>query len=91
MNEREILEIAKAVGQAEIVPGYKLFTREYLKAGRIIDLDHSHRVEIAKDGIFHNPFIFVAVSEIPNGDPDIAECNNEKNALIVIRNILEEA
>jgi hypothetical protein len=37
-NAREILEIAKAAGQANIVPGYKLFIREYFRKGQIVDL-----------------------------------------------------
>jgi hypothetical protein len=44
MNERGILEIAKATGRTDIVPGYKLFTREYLRKGRIVDLDSTHLV-----------------------------------------------
>jgi hypothetical protein len=89
MNERGILEIAKATGQADIVPGYKVFAGEYFTKGRIVDLDSSHRVEIAKDGIFHSPFIFVAAGEISGGEPDIAECESEEKALIAIRTILE--
>jgi hypothetical protein len=90
MNERGILEIAKATGQADIVPGYKLFTREYLRKGRIVDLDSTHRVEIAKDGIFHAPFVFVAASEISGGEPDIAGCENEEMVLVVVRAILSK-
>jgi hypothetical protein len=88
MDTRGILEIAKAVGQTDIVPGYKLFTREYFKAGRIVDLDSTHRAEIAKDDIFHSPFIFIAAAEISGGEPDIAECENEEKALVAIRTIL---
>jgi hypothetical protein len=91
MNERGILEIAKATGQAGIIPGYKLFTRDYFTKGRIVDLDAAHWVEIAKDGILHDPFVFVAAGEISGGEPDIAECENEEKALIVIRAILNEA
>jgi hypothetical protein len=90
MNERGILEIAKATGLADVAPGYKLFTGEYFRKGRIVDLDSTHRVEIAKDGIFHDPFVFVAASEISGGEPDIAGCENEEKALIVIRAILSE-
>jgi hypothetical protein len=36
MNEIEILGAAKAVGQADIAPGYKLFTGAYLGRGRIL-------------------------------------------------------
>jgi hypothetical protein len=68
MRERGILEIAKATGQADVAPGYKLFTREYFTKGRIVDLDSTHRVEIARDGIFHDPFIFVAASEVSGGE-----------------------
>jgi hypothetical protein len=85
---RGILEIAKAAGQADIMPGYKLFTREYFTKGRIVDLDSAHRIEIAKDGIFHDPFIFVAAGELSGGDPDIAGCRNEEKALVAIRAIL---
>jgi hypothetical protein len=91
MNARGILEIAKATGQADIAPGYKLFTGGYFMKGRIVDLDSTHRVEIAKGGIFHSPFIFVAAAEISGGQPDIAECKNEKKALVAIRAILNEA
>jgi hypothetical protein len=89
MNEIEILKAAKATGQADIAPGYKLFTGAYLGRGRIVDLDSTHRVEITKDDIFHNPFIFVAASEVSGGEPDIGECENEEKALFVIRAILE--
>jgi hypothetical protein len=88
-NARGIFEIAKATGQADIVPGYKLFTREYFTKGRIVDMDSTHRVEIAKDGIFREPFVFVAASEVSGGEPDIGPCENEEKALIVIRTILE--
>jgi hypothetical protein len=91
MNARGILEIAKATGQADIAPGYKLFTGGYFTKGRIVDLDSTHRVEIARDGIFRNPFIFVAAAEISGGQPDIAECKNEEKALVAIRAILNEA
>jgi hypothetical protein len=91
MNARGILEITKATGQADIMPGYKLFTREYFTKGRIVDLDSTHRVEIAKDGIFHDPFVFVAASEVSGGEPDIAPCESEEKALIAIRAILEGA
>jgi hypothetical protein len=90
MNSRGILEIAKATGQADIAPGYKLFTGGYFTKGRIVDLDAAHRVEIAKEGIFHSPYIFVAASEISGGEPDIAGCENEGKALVVIRTILSE-
>jgi hypothetical protein len=89
MNERGILEIAKATGRANIAPGYKLFTKEYLRKGRIVDLDSTHLVEIAKDGIFRTPFVFVAASEVSGGEPDIALCESEENALVVIRTVLE--
>jgi hypothetical protein len=88
MDARGILEIAKAVGQADIAPGCKLFTGGYLTKGRIVDLDSTHRVKIAKDGIFRDPFVFVAASEVSGGEPDIAPCKNEKNALAAIQTIL---
>ena len=64
MNERGILEIAKATGQVEIVPGYKLFTREYFTKGKFVDLDSTHRVQVMKDGMFQQPFVFVARESI---------------------------
>jgi hypothetical protein len=85
MDERGILEVAKAAGWADI-----LFTGEYLRKGRIVDLDSTHRVEIAKDGIFRDPFIFVAASEVSGGEPDIGPCENEAKTLVVIRTILNE-
>ena len=84
MNARGLLEVVKATGQADIEPGYKLFTREYFKVGRIVDLDSAHRVEIMRDGMFHHPFVFVASSEVSGGEPDIAECENEEKALLAI-------
>jgi hypothetical protein len=89
-NARDFLEIAKALGRVEFASGYKLFTREYLRKDRIVDLDSTHRVEIAKDGVFNRPFIFVAASKVSGGEPDIALCESEENALVVIRTILEE-
>ena len=67
MNARGLLEIAKATGEADIMPGYKLFTREYLKKGRIVDLDSTHRAEIAKDGAFHLGEWAVIYSYPPDG------------------------
>jgi hypothetical protein len=89
-NAREIFEIAKATGLADVAPGYKLFTGEYFKKGRIVDLDSTHRIQVTRDGIFHDPFVFVAASEISGGEPDIAPCENEEKALVVIRAILFE-
>jgi hypothetical protein len=89
VNERGILELAKATGQADIVPGYKLFTRAYFTKGRIVDLDSAHRVEVARDGVFRAPFVFVAAGEVSGGEPDIAQCENEEKALMAIRAILE--
>ena len=91
MNERGLLEIAKAAGQVEIIPGYKLFTREFFTKGRIVDLDSTHRVEIAKDGLFQCPFIFVASSELSGGEPDIADCESEEKALIALKEIMAAA
>jgi hypothetical protein len=90
MDARGILEIAKAAGQADIAPGCKVFTGWYFTKGRIIDLDSTHRVEIAKDGIFRDPFVFVAANEVSGGEPDIAPCKNEENALVAIQTILNE-
>jgi hypothetical protein len=84
MDARRILEIAKAAGQADIAPGYKVFTGGYFSKGRIVDLDSTHRVEIAKDGIFHDPFVFVAASEVSGGEPDIAPCKNEENCRVLV-------
>jgi hypothetical protein len=90
MNARKILEFAKAVGYCDIAPGYKIFAREYFRVGRIVDLGFTHRIEIAKDGIFRQPFVFVTASEISGGEPDIAECGNEKKALLAIKAILRD-
>ena len=91
MNARGLLEIVKSTGKADIMPGYKLFTREYFKKGRIVDLDSTHRIRVAKEGAFQHPFIFVESSEITGGDPDIAECENEEKALVAIEMILLES
>jgi hypothetical protein len=91
MSARGILEIVKATGQADIAPGYKLFSREYFKAGRIVDLDSTHRIKLVKDAILNAHFIFVAASEVSGGLPDIAPCKDEKMALIAIKAILKEA
>jgi len=85
MNERGIIELVKAVGQVEIAPGYKLFTREFFTKGRFVDLDSTHRVEIMKDGLFKAPFIFVAASEVSGGQPDIAQCESEENVFYLYK------
>ena len=91
MNERGILEFAKATGQVEIAPGYKLFTREYFTKGRFVDFDSTHRVQVMKEGMFQHPFIFVAAGEVSGGQPDIAECESEENAILAIGIILASA
>ena len=88
MNERGILELVKAIGQVEIVLGYKLFSREYLSKGRIVDLDSTHRVEIMKDDMFQHPFVLVAASEVSEGQLDIAECKSEEMAIHAIKLIM---
>ena len=92
MNDaRGLLEIAKTTGHVDIAAGHKLFTKKYLSKGRTVSFDSTHRVKIMKDGLFEHPFIFVAASEISGGNPDVAECGSESNALIVIEAILREA
>ena len=88
MNARGLLEIAKATGHVEVRHGYKLFTREYFKAGRVAALDSTHEIRVAKEGAFAHPFIFVAASELSGGAPDIAECESEEKAVYVIEAIL---
>jgi hypothetical protein len=88
MNARGILELAKATGHVDITRDHKLFTKSYFSKGRIVDLDSTHRIEVAKEGAFSAPFIFVASSETSGGQPDIAQCDSEENALTVIETIL---
>jgi hypothetical protein len=49
MNSRGLIEIAKVLGQVDIAPGLKLFTREYFKKGRIIFLDDSHPAQVMRE------------------------------------------
>ena len=88
MSERGILELAKALGQVEIVPGLKLFTRDYFKKGKIVALDIVNLAEVISDDIFQFPFVFVLAGEMPNGKPKIFECKNEDKALLMIESII---
>ena len=90
MTARGLIEIAKATGRVDIVPGFKLFIREFFQKGQVVDLDSNHRIRVAKDGAFTHPFIFVASSELSRGNPDIAECESEEKAIITIEAILEQ-
>ena len=89
MNAKGLLEIAKAAGAVDIIPGYKLFTREYFKTGQRVELDSTHRIRVAKEGAFTQPFIFVASSELSGGEPDIAQCESEEKAIMGIEAILD--
>jgi len=82
-NARGLLEIGKALGHLEIVPGLKLFTREYFKKGRIVYLDKDHPAEVMNDNIFPTPFIFT-LSDSEGGNPIIYECVHENVALCAI-------
>jgi hypothetical protein len=90
MNARGIVEIAKALGQVEIAPGLKLFTREYFKKGRIIFLDDSHPAQVMKDNVSSSPFIFVTSSDVTGGEPGIYESDYEENAISIIDSALAE-
>jgi len=48
MNARGLLEICKALGQVEVTPGFMLFTKDFLRVGRTVDLGSSHRVQVKK-------------------------------------------
>jgi hypothetical protein len=90
MNSRGLIEIAKALGQVDIAPGLKLFTKEYFKKGRIIFLDDSHPAHVMKDNVSSSPFIFVASSDVTGGEPGFYECDYEKNAISIIDSALVE-
>jgi hypothetical protein len=83
-NSRGLIEIAKALGQIEVVPGLKLFTREYFKKGRIIYLDDNHPAEVMKDNASPAPFIFILSSDVTGGEPGIYECDREEGAIYII-------
>ena len=87
-NARGLIEIAKTIGEVQIVDGIKLFTREFFSVGRFVDLDDTHRVEVAKEGLYQHPFIFVAENDVPGGDPLINQCENEDMALKAIELIM---
>ncbi|MDR0290039.1 MAG: hypothetical protein LBI06_03820 [Treponema sp.] len=90
MSGRGVLEIAKATGTIDIVPGVKLFAKKYFEKGRIINLDSTHWAEV-KDEIPHcPPFVFVVAGEISGGEPKILECENEDKAILFIEMFLEE-
>jgi hypothetical protein len=84
MNARGLIEIAKALGQVEIAPGLKLFTREYFKKGRIIFLDDNHPAEVINDNVSSAPFIIVTSSDVTGGEPGIYECAHEEGAIFII-------
>ena len=90
MNARGLIEIAKAIGQVEIAPGLKLFTREYFKKGRIAFLDDNHPAEVINDNVFLAPFIFVTSSEVTGGEQGIYESDSETNAILMIDAVLAE-
>jgi hypothetical protein len=89
VNARGVLEFAKAAGQIDIVPGYKLFTGEYFMKGRIVALDSDRWAEVTGDGLSRLPFVFVAAGEITGGEPAVLECENEENAISFIEMLLE--
>ena len=83
-SARGLLEIAKTLGQVDVVPGLKLFTREYFKKGHIVYLDDWHPAEVMKDNITSAPFLFVTSSDVTGGEPGIYECDNDENAINLI-------
>jgi hypothetical protein len=90
MSARGILEFAKAIGQVDVVPGFKLFTGEYFVKGQVVALDSSHWAEVTGDGIPPRLFVFVAAGEITGGEPSVFECENEEKAINFIEMLLEE-
>jgi len=88
MNARGLIEIAKALGQVDIAPGLKLFTREYFKKGRVVFLDDNHPAEVMKDDIFPSPFI-VTLSDINGGNPRLYDCDPD-GAIYIINAALTE-
>jgi hypothetical protein len=89
MSGRGILEFAKATGQVDVVPGFKIFTGEYLTKGQIIALDSSHWAEVTGDGISRSFFVFIAASAITGGPPSVFVCENEEKAVCFIEMLLE--
>jgi len=90
MNARGLLEIAKTLGQVDVVPGLRLFTREYFKKGDIVYLDDWYPAEIMNDNIFSAPFLFVTSSDISGGKPGIYECDNDEGAINLINTAFAE-
>ena len=76
MNERGVLEFAKAAGEVNIIPGYKLYTREYFIKIMIESVD-----------VFSIPFIFVSSGKAAD-IPEITGCENEQNAMEAIKFLL---
>jgi hypothetical protein len=89
MSARGILEFAKATGQVDVVPGFKLFTGEYFIKGNLVDLDSSHWAEVTGGGIPRSLFVFVAAGEITGGEPAILESENEEKTISFIEMLLE--
>ena len=44
-----------------------------------------------KEGMFQQPFVFVAAGEVSGGQPDIAPCESEEKAILAIKAILAAA
>jgi len=84
VSARGLLEIAKTLGQVDVTPGFKLFTRDYFKKGHIVYLDDNHPAEVMKDNITSAPFLFVTSSDVTGGEPGIYECDNDENAMLMI-------
>ena len=90
MNARGLLEIVKTLGQVDITPGLRMFTKEYFKKGQIVYLDDWHPAEVMKDNICSSPFLFATSSDVTGGKPGIYECDNEENAIHMIDAALAE-
>ena len=88
MNVRGLLEICKALGQVEVTPGFMLFTKDFLKVGRTVDLGSSYRVQVNK--AFPSLFVLTFLDEIA-GEFKCAGLDNEEDVLFVLDATLETA
>jgi len=88
MNARGLLEICKALGQVEVTPGFMLFTRDFIRVGRTVDLGFFHRVQVKK--VFPSLFVLTFLNKIA-GELKCAGLDNEEDILFVLDATLETA
>ena len=85
-GSRELLELVKILGRIEIVPGFLVVSRDFLKVGRTIVLNETLSFTVKK--VFPAPFNILFFDEI-KGLETATACNDEEDAISVIDAILE--